>query len=116
MNSSDKVIKGQCHCGACSYEYTGEVVKSSYCDCNACQKATGGLKIPFVSLLTSAFTMKSGELKKFNDPKGDKCDEHGEFYYCSKCSSPIYWKGFKGAELDILAGTLDDKEVFKPKE
>jgi len=60
--------------------------------------------------------MKSGELKKFNDPKGDKCDEHGEFYYCSKCSSPIYWKGFKGAELDILAGTLDDKEVFKPKE
>jgi hypothetical protein len=106
---------GKCHCGSVSYNYQGEIVKSTYCDCRGCQKATGTLKAPYVTVKAAPFSQK-GETRQFNNPAGEKCDVYGKWHFCPKCGAPVFWKGNKGDELDILAGTLDDTKWFQPKE
>lgn len=107
---------GQCHCGGVAYEYHGDIVKSSYCDCRGCQRATGTLKAPFVKVSAESFVLKSGVLSHFRRPSGEMCDAHGEWYFCPTCGTQIYWKPNQGAELDVFAGTLDDASVFRPAE
>ena len=110
-----KQISGSCHCGHVRYEAQGPIVKASYCDCRGCQKATGTLKAPFVTVRRPAFKVTAGKPSRFRADSGVKCDAHGEWHFCPKCGTQVFWKGDKGKEVDIFAGTLDDPAVFKPK-
>jgi len=111
-----KSITGQCHCGHVKYTAQGPVVRRSYCDCRGCQRATGTLKAPFVTVLRSAFTTTAGEPASFRSDSKAKCDCHGVWHFCPKCGTQVFWKGDKGNELDIFAGTLDDTSIFQVKE
>jgi len=108
-------ITGQCHCGAVKYEASGPVVKSSYCDCRGCQRATGAIQAPFVTLLRAGFKVTQGKPTEFRAKSKAKCDCHGTWHFCPKCGTQLFWKGDKGKELDVFAGTLDDTSVFQPK-
>lgn len=110
------LISGHCHCNYINYQVNGSVIKCSYCDCKGCQKTTGTLKAPFVTVPRDGFTLISGELSKYHAPSGEKCDQFGDWYFCPKCGSPIYWKGHEGNELDLFAGSLDDPSLFQIKE
>lgn len=107
------MITGRCHCGNVSYSYDGEIVKTNHCDCRDCQKASGAIKVPFVTVKANSFTFTKTDLKKYNNPKGEKCDRFGEYHFCGNCGTQIYWKGFNADELDVFAGTLDDISIFK---
>ena len=109
-------FSGQCHCGHVKYEATGPIIKSSYCDCRGCQRATGTLKAPFVTFHRANVKVTAGELSEFKAKDGEKCDCHGVWLFCPKCGTQIFWKGNNGNELDVFAGTLDDTCVFQPKE
>ena len=111
-----KPILGQCHCGNIRYEAQPPIVKSSYCDCPGCQKATGTFKAPFVTVHQKEFRVIAGEPSSFRADSGVMCDAYGEWYFCSKCGTHIFWKPNESDELDIFAGTLDDTELFQPKE
>jgi len=111
-----KPITGQCHCGQVKFKAEGPVVKCSYCDCRGCQRATGTLKAPYVTVLRSAFTLTAGAPASFRSASKAKCDCHGVWFFCSNCGTQLFWKADKGTELDLLAGTLDDPSIFKPKE
>lgn len=107
-------ITGQCHCGTVAYRVQGAIIKSSYCDCLGCQRATATLKAPFVTVLRSDFTLTAGKPAQFRSDSGVKCDAHGEWNFCPKCGTQLFWKGHKGKELDIFVGTLHDTTVFQP--
>ena len=109
-------MTGQCHCGNIKYKARGPIVRCSYCDCGGCQKATGTLKAPFVTVERQGFVITVGEPASFRAESGAKCDGHGVWNFCPKCGTQVFWKGHEGNELDIFAGTLDDITVFKPKE
>ena len=109
-------ISGQCHCGSIKYEASEPIIKCSYCDCRGCQKATGTLKAPFVTVQRAGFKVTAGQPAEFRAKSGGKCDCQGIWCFCQKCGTQVYWKGDKGDELDIFAGTLDDTKVFQPKE
>ena len=111
-----KPITGQCHCGRVKFRAEGPVVKCSTCDCRGCQRATGTLKAPFVTVLRSAFTITEGEPASFRSASKAKCDCHGVWHFCPKCGTQIFWKADKGNELDIFAGTLDDTSMFRAKD
>lgn len=114
--NSMQTISGRCHCGHIQYEATGAIIKSSYCDCRGCQRATGTLKAPFVTVHRASVKITAGQLSEFRAQAGEKCDAHGVWQFCSKCGTQMFWKGDKGDELDVFAGTLDDAKVFQPKE
>ena len=112
---ADKSIAGRCHCGHITYEAEGPVVKSSYCDCRGCQRATGTFKVPFVSVRRAGFKVTAGKPSEFRAKSGVKCDAGGIWYFCSRCGTQVFWKGDRGDEIDIFAGTLDDVSIFRPK-
>jgi len=111
-----KIITGQCHCGAVKYEAQGTVVKSSHCDCRGCQRASGAIQVPFVTVLRTGFKITAGKPTEFRAKSEAKCDCHGTWHFCPKCGTQMFWKGDKGKELDVFAGTLDDTSVFQPKQ
>lgn len=108
------MIKGQCHCGAVRYESPGPIIKSSYCDCRGCQRTTGTLKAPFVTVPSGSFQVVAGQAASFRAQSGDRCDAHGVWHYCRACGSPVYWER-GGDQVDIFAGTLDDTALFAPE-
>lgn len=116
--SQDAVVQitGQCHCGNIKYMAQGPIVKCSYCDCGGCQRATGTLKAPFVTVKRQGFVLTAGEPASFRAESGVGCDCHGVWNFCPKCGTQVFWKGHTGDELDIFAGTLDDTTVFRPKQ
>ena len=110
---SVQTITGQCHCGHVKYEAQGPVVKCSYCDCRGCQRSTGTLQAPFITVRRADFKVTAGKTTEFRAKSGEKCDCHGVWNFCPKCGTQVFWKGDKGNELDIFAGTLDDTALFK---
>jgi len=108
-------IAGRCHCGYVQYEAQPPVVKSSTCDCKGCQKATGTLQAPFVTVRRPGFKVTAGEATEFRAKSGIKCDAHGTWHFCPKCGTQVFWKGNKGNEIDIFAGTLDEPGIFRPE-
>jgi hypothetical protein len=108
-------MTGQCHCGQIQYETTGAVVKCSTCDCRGCQRATGTLAAPFVTVKRADFRVTAGEPASFRPASGDMCDQHGVWHFCRDCGTPLYWLGHHGDEIDLFAGSLDDISVFQAR-
>ena len=108
-------IPGRCHCGAIQYEAQAPIVKSSYCDCRGCQRASGTLQAPFVTVKRAGFKIVAGTPSEYRAPSGEKCDAAGTWHFCAKCGTQIYWQSDQGDELDIFAGTLDDTSLFQPQ-
>ena len=106
-------ITGKCHCGYIEYQAQGPIIKCSYCDCNGCKKATGTFKAPFITVKRNNFSIISGNISKFKSESKERCDGYGEWYFCTKCGTQLYWKSFEGDQLDIFAGTLDNTNLFK---
>ena len=111
-----KPITGRCHCGYVKYRVQGRVIKCSFCDCRGCQRASGALKAPFVTVLGAAFTITAGKPAHFRSDSKAKCDCHGVWHFCPRCGTQVFWKPDKGKQLDIFAGTLDDTTIFQCKE
>ena len=106
-----QTLTGQCHCGAVKYEAKGPVVKSSHCDCRGCQRATGAIQIPFVTVFRSGFILTTGKTTEFRSDIDKDCDGYGTWHFCAACGTQLFWKGDKGDHLDVFAGTLDDTAV-----
>jgi len=111
-----KPLTGQCHCGQVRFRVEGPVVRCSYCDCRGCQRATGALNAPYVTVPRSGFAITAGAPASFRAASKAKCDCNGVWSFCKDCGAPLFWRADKGTELDILAGTLDDVSVFQVKE
>jgi hypothetical protein len=107
-------ITGQCHCGHVRYGAQGPIVKCSYCDCRGCQRATGALNVPFVTVNSADLALTAGALAEFRATSGDACDAHGTWFHCPRCGSPLFWRHTDGTDTDIFAGTLDDTAIFQP--
>ena len=114
MEATAKQITGQCHCGHIRYEARGPIVKSSHCECPGCTRATGTLSAPFVTVLRTGFRIIQGEPSQFRAESGVACDAFGVWHFCSRCGTQVFWKGDQGEELDVFAGTLDDRSLYSP--
>lgn len=114
--TESKILTGRCHCGNISYEVNGEIIDTNYCYCRACQRASGTLRVPFVTVRPGDFVLKSGKPSIYISQSEDMCDINGKWYFCPNCGTHIYWESYYNGDLTIFAGTFDDTEVFKLKE
>ena len=107
-----ETFTGRCHCGSITWEAMLPVVKASDCDCQGCSRATSTMAAPFVTVKPKAFKITKGEVKTYKAKGGKDCDAHGTWHFCGDCGSQVYWKPKNGKQIDIFAGTLDDRSIY----
>ena len=112
---------GGCFCGAVRYEITGPLVNQTVCHCLGCKRSSGAGALPWITVKTAGFKVTQGTLAEVRSNKFPKatCDGHGGVRtFCSKCGTPISFKGDGRAdkEVDITVGSLDNPKDFSPTE
>ena len=100
---------GGCMCGAARYAFTGEPEIVLNCHCNDCQKASGGQFATIIALRAEHFT-STGKLT-FYDWRGSSGTllRRG---FCPVCGTPVFGYPPDPNVRNILAGTLDDSDMF----
>lgn len=98
-------MSGGCQCGRIRFTARLEHFEAYLCHCRMCQRATGGMAVPYVSL------------------RKDQRDWHGEpdWYasspiarrpFCSRCGTPLGTEYPDDDLCDLLLGCFDDPSPF----
>ena len=107
-----QLMAGGCQCGAVRYEVLGEPLRSGFCYCRDCQRATGSGHVPFM-VLTRQNLQISGETNNYisENNSGGVTIRH----FCSICGSRVFAEFGESQKLcSLYAGTLDDPNQFTP--
>ncbi|MAM88590.1 MAG: aldehyde-activating protein [unclassified Hahellaceae] len=97
-------MKGQCLCGAVSFEIEGKLPNLYQCHCSLCRKVTGAAANAATIVAESAFRWLSGQdrIRSFSRSTGYRSD------FCSVCGSPVPNKLNVKDRFWVPAGLLDD--------
>ena len=107
-------LSGGCACGSIRYECKSEPVLEYKCHCRACQRASGS---GFAALLW----VPIDELKlTVDEPRyfAVKADSGRQLKrgFCPKCGSNVLLRPDFPDIIFIVAASLDDPSIFKPKQ
>ncbi|MGH6616075.1 GFA family protein [Sphingomonas sp.] len=100
---------GQCHCGAVTYETTGEPVYHALCHCDDCRRAAGAPMVGWMALLDGQVTI-TGETVTYAS------SEHGRRQFCGRCGTGLFYTNAQVLPgiIDIQSATLDDAGSHAP--
>lgn len=109
---SDPVITGGCRCGAITYESTSEPLFGAHCHCQDCKKTTGAGHLSAILVPSESFTHQ-GQTRVYSTPSdsGNVLDRN----FCPTCGSNMFIFSKNHGGYFLMAGTLDDPEIFKPQ-
>lgn len=96
-------VTGGCQCGAIRFR-ADALGGASICHCRMCQKATGGLFGPYVTLDGLAWTR--GERKRFQS--SNKVWRG----FCEACGTPLTWEHVSGL-MSVAIGSLDEPAAVR---
>lgn len=107
------VLKGQCLCGAVTYQYNAAIQQSILCFCTDCKKAQGAVFGWNSPIQQSEFQLLSGQsvLKEYfhTENKGR--------VFCMQCGSPIYsYRTDLPNILRLRLGTVTSGRIPAPSE
>ncbi|MBV8651963.1 MAG: GFA family protein [Alphaproteobacteria bacterium] len=101
-------LTGGCFCGAVRYRAAG-VVRTSYCHCRMCQKASGAPVVAFLSVPVDGFTLTQGTMTAYRSSQ--KAVRH----FCGTCGTQLTFRLVENpVEIDINLATLDHPERLAP--
>jgi len=103
------MVKGSCHCGAISYEASGDPVYSALCHCSDCRKSAGAPMVGW-ALFPEDQVTTSGK------PVAYQSSKDATRHFCGNCGTGLFYTNpvtFPGM-IDIQTATLDDQDVFPP--
>jgi hypothetical protein len=105
---------GGCLCGAVKYSIDADPLPGLQllCNCVDCQKQTGTAFPSGIAFPSGSMTL-DGTLTTFT-MRGGQTGEPVHRRFCGRCGSPILIEKDGTGRMLILAGTMDDKSVFKP--
>jgi hypothetical protein len=105
-------LTGRCHCGDLTYEIDDKkAVRLPDCTCKDCQRATGALTVPYVSVNPAHFRVIGGTAKVFKATDGDGCDRNGKWLLCDTCGSRVVWMEDAGRFYTVLTGTISERDA-----
>jgi len=95
------MVRGNCLCGAVSFEIMGEIPPANACHCSQCRKQSGhywaSIDIPETSLkLTSADTLRWFQ-----------SSEKVRRGFCGTCGSFLFWDPATKPEIAVATGSLE---------
>jgi hypothetical protein len=105
---------GGCLCGAVRYSIDAEPLpgRQLLCHCVDCQKQTGTAFVSGMAFPADGVTV-TGTMTTFTMP-GGQSGEPMHRRFCTKCGSPMFIEKDGTGRTLLMAGTLDDKSLFKP--
>jgi hypothetical protein len=105
-------ISGGCLCKAVRYRITAAPIIARYCWCRDCQFFAAGNATANVCFPSNAVTVE-GRLTDYVSKADSGNIMHRRF--CSVCGTPMFSSAESRPHLVFVrAGTLDDRELFKP--
>ena len=92
------MARGECNCGAISFEITTDISDVIICHCSICRRATGSNGIAVIIVKNEEFRWASGEelVTAWEKPGAD-----WQMWFCRTCGSPV-------------PGINDDSRMFIP--
>ena len=100
------MLRGQCHCGAISYEMPETVAHHTLCHCTDCRRCAGAPVVSWGMVGADQVTI-SGEPKRY------RSSEHAERLFCGNCGTGLFYLNevaFPGM-IDVQTSTLDDPDA-----
>ncbi len=101
--------KGQCHCGAVSYEMPAETIHKALCHCSDCRRHSGAPAVAWG-------LVSKGDLKVEGQTKEYASSENGRRHFCPGCGTALFYTNdviFPGL-IDVQIATLDDPDAIRP--
>ena len=102
--------KGQCHCGAVTYEMSTNTVHQALCHCSDCRRHSGAPMVAW-GLVAKDDLKVEGETREYAS------SEHGRRHFCPSCGTGLFYTSeaiFPG-QIDVQIATLDDPDAFVPQ-
>ena len=102
--------RGQCHCGAVTYEVSGEPTHRALCHCKDCRRHSGAPMVGWALFPNDQVTI-TGETREYSS------SEHGRRHFCASCGTSLFYTNdviFPNA-TDVQYATLDDPDAFEPQ-
>lgn len=100
------VYSGGCQCGAVRFRIEGALGEASVCHCRMCQKASGNIMLPLVSVRGAKLTWTRAEPKRFQS------SSHVRRGFCPECGTPLTYEAPDGQAITIAA--FDHPEEIAP--
>jgi hypothetical protein len=106
---TERLLAGQCFCGAVAYTVADEFAYAANCHCGNCRRTTGSAFKPFAGIGREKLHLTCGEteLLIYGDPQGN--DTH-----CGRCGALLYSVVRDGAYVHVAMGTLVDAPSIRP--
>jgi hypothetical protein len=102
--------KGQCHCGAVSYEMPAETLHRAICHCSDCRRHSGAPMVAW-GLVNRDALQVDGQTQEYAS------SENGRRHFCPQCGTSLFYTNevvFPG-KIDVLIATLDDPDLIPPE-
>lgn len=99
--------KGQCHCGATTYEASGDPVYHALCHCADCRRSSGAPVVAWALYPEDAVKVSGAE------PRVYASSENARRHFCPQCGSSLFYTNeqmFPGM-IDIQTATLDNPDA-----
>ena len=96
--------RGQCLCGAVSYEVKGPLRDVLLCHCVECRR-WGGYMGAFTSVRLEHLSLSGEDALRWVASPGS--DRHARRGFCGECGSSLFWDSPERDRVSIAAGTLD---------
>ena len=104
------MLRGQCHCGAVSYEMPSDEIRCAICHCTDCRRHSGA---PFVAwgLVAEDQVKIEGETSEYAS------STDGRRHFCPKCGTALFYTNAVvfPAQIDVQLATLDDPDAMRPQ-
>lgn len=101
------MVKGQCQCGAVSFEIEGALRAPSLCHCSQCRRLHGAPGA-YTSAPKSAYRIHGEESLNWY-----RISPRSEQSFCKVCGSKLFWRSVDGTELDATMGSLTGANGLK---
>jgi len=103
-------VTGRCHCGAISYEASGEPAYEALCHCGDCRRHAGAPMVGWAAYPATAVTVAG-------TPRIYQSSGNGRRHFCGECGTGLFYSNDVALPglLDIQSGTFDDPGARPPQ-
>ena len=100
-------MTGGCQCGRVRYRVAVTNDEAYLCHCRMCQRATGGVYIPFKNVKKAAVSWNQQPDYYASSPIARRG-------FCSACGTPLTFAFPDSENIDLTVGSFDDPSRFVP--
>jgi len=108
--TSTGTYTGRCHCGAISYEATGEPAHHALCYCTDCRRSAGATMVGWA-------LFPRDKVRITGQPVSYASSTDATRQFCGTCGTGLFFLNeviFPG-QVDIQSATLDDPDALPPQ-